>query len=689
MDRAHGQTPSFSHSAFRRAPESGRPLISSARATLSRIWSVRGCTLAISVSVLPLTVTAVAAQAPAPARAVIAPVSQTVDLTVITSQHRRLTFSSDLARIAVGDAGIAQGQLISNREMLLLGVTPGRTTLIVWFLNGAIQQYAVNVQRDLSLLASALKRLDASIDIEIAPDRDAVVLTGTVPTVTVSQTAEAMARDYLGAGGSRQGIAARPMVQSSAPAAPEEPAPVDQPQATVPAAPSPAPVQLAVPGPTTNAVINLLRLTTLPALPEDRLRDAIQTVGGQQVTVRRVMRGPVRDDANDTLVLEGTVPNQVALVRVLELAGQVFAQRTTMGDIRVVADEGGGLSGRNQETAQSNQSGLSSNLPGTGGGGSRSNARLTNQVDRNIGRAKAIELADGRILSFIDVVDLPQVRIDIRLFEVSRSKLRSYTPRSLLALSTKALPPLASAIEGGAALQGNAAVNVLGFLSGEASNQTQLVGRHAAIDATLSLLEREGVARQLSSPSLTVLSGEQAQFQVGGEVPILTITTVSSNTASQLSTEFRPFGIQLDVRPLVDDADAITLDLRPQIVNPSPGLTASIRAATGTPQQTIAFETRGLRTSARLEDGQSLVIGGLLSNSSSENTQGTPGLGSVPGLGWLFKGADRSDQSTELVIVVSPSIIRQPMPTAALWVFPTATEIVNSLGGAAAPGVGQ
>jgi Flp pilus assembly secretin CpaC len=656
--------------------------------------------MALSAFIVP---TAATAQAPSPVRPVVAPVPAVMDLTVITSQHRRLIFPSELARIAVGDSGIAEGQLISNREMLLLGVAPGRTTLIVWFVNGTIQQYAVNVQRDLSLLATALKRLDASIDIEIAPDRDALVLTGTVPDVTVSQTAEAIARDYLGAGAARAGAAARPMVQASPAAVPDAAAAGDQsPQA--PAAPNAnstpaAPAQIAAPVPASSAVINLLRLAALPPMPEDKIRAAIAGVGGDRVTVRRVLRGAVRDDGKDTLVLEGTVPNQVALVRVLEVAGQVVAQRTmTLDDIRVVADEAGALTTSTQNTSQTSQGGLGSSLSGLGGGGARSNTRLNNQIERNIGRAKAIEVAGGRIVSFIDVADLPQVRIDIRLFEVSRSKLLSYSPQALLSLSTKALPPIASAIDGAAALSGNAAENVLGFLNGQGTNQTQLVSRHAAIDATLSLLEREGIARSLSSPSLTVLSGEQAQFQVGGDIPVPVAfapafgggaTTPGTTPGVFSSVEFVPFGIQLSVRPLVDDADAITLDLQPQIVNPSADLTASIRSATGTSQSAPAFETRGLRTSARLQDGQSLVIGGLLSNTSTENTQRTPGLGSIPGVGWLFKGLDRNDQSTELVIIVSPSVIRPPAPMAALWVYPQASEILNSLVRAAAPDGGR
>ena len=103
-------------------------------------------------------------------------------------------------------------------------------------------------------------------------------------------------------------------------------------------------------------IINLIQLETLPATTEQKIREAIQTIGGEHVTIRRMLRGNVPDDprdsrdardSRDTLVLEGRVPNQIALVRVLTVAAQFFAgQASNNGqqlDIRVVADEAGAL----------------------------------------------------------------------------------------------------------------------------------------------------------------------------------------------------------------------------------------------------------------------------------------------------------------------------------------------------------
>ena len=123
------------------------------------------------------------------------------------------------------------------------------------------------------------------------------------------------------------------------------------------------------------------------------------------------------------------------------------------------------------------------------------------------------------------------MRVDIRLIEVDRTKLRALDPNAVLALSDFRQPSLNPATSA-ASVQGNQAArvgssgaaiqNVLSFLNGGLLNELQYSGGHAAIDSALSLLEREGIAQSLSSPSLTVLSGEMAQVQIGGEVPVPT-----------------------------------------------------------------------------------------------------------------------------------------------------------------------
>ena len=615
---------------------------------------------------------------------------------LIKSQYRRLTFTQEIQRIAVGDTEILSAEVISSRELLLLGRETGRTSLIVWFSNGTSNEYRFSVERDLSLLVRALKSIDPSIEVESAPDRDALVLTGTVRDINASMAAEGIARNYLDAGSTRQG-GAQPLLASPATAAEPAPAAPAAGAAQAPAAPASAQLQGSVPS--SGTVINLIQLQTLPPLPEQKIEEAIRPIGGQNVTIRRVLRGNVRDDAVDTLVLEGRVPNQVALVRVLTIAARLFAGQTlTADDIRVVADEAGGLSSQTQvqSTAQTQLGGgATSSLFGGARG-----TRLTNEVRTNLGRAKAIEAANGHILSFIQVEDLPQVRVDIRLWEVNRTKLRTLNPNAVLLLSDFRQPSLnpaqsATTIQGDQAARvgvaGPAIQNVFSFLNGNLLNELQYSAGSLAIDAALSLLEREGIAQTLSSPSLTVLSGELAQVQVGGEVPVpsafapafgTTVTAVGQTATTPgvfSSVEFVPFGVQLQIRPLVGDDGTITLDVQPLVVTPDAVLTDTIRQATGTTVPTTAFQTRALRTSSRLQDGQALLIGGLMSNNTSTNTASPPGIRNTPLLGRFFQSFNRNDQDTELIVVVNPVVVRSPLPAAAAWAFPSRDERVRSV----------
>ena len=625
---------------------------------------------------------------------------------LIKSQYRRLTFPQAISRVAVGDTEILSADVISTRELLLLGRQIGRTSVIVWFANGTSSEFRFSVERDLSVLERALKSVDPSINVESAPDRDALILTGTVPDINASMAAEAIARNYLDAGNVRNG-GAQPLIATppgAEPAAPPQ-APGAAPAAGAPNAAA-APTQLQGSVPTAGTVINLIQLQNLPPLPEQKIQEAIRAVGGQDVTIRRVQRGNIRDDARDTLVLEGRVPNQIALVRVLTLAARLFANQTISAeDIRVVADEGGALADQAQTQASAVQTQLGGGATSSLFGGARG-SRLTNQIRTNLGRAKAIEAAGGQILSFIEVTDLPQVRVDIRLWEVNRTKLRALNPNAALLLSDFRQPSLnpaqsAGLVQGDQAARVGAAgagiQDVLSFLNGTLLNELQYSGAHYAIDAALSLLERNGIAQTVSSPSLTVLSGELAQVQVGGEIPVPTAFAPAFGTTAAVggaggqqnagavtpgvfsSVEFVPFGVQLQIRPLVGDDGTITLDVQPMVVTPDSVLTDTIRQATGTAVPTTAFQTRALRTSSRLNDGQALLIGGLMSNNTSTNTSSTPGIRSLPLVGRMFSGFNRNDQDTELIVVVNPVVVRSPVAAAAAWSFPQRDELVRSV----------
>ena len=127
----------------------------------------------------------------------------------------------------------------------------------------------------------------------------------------------------------------------------------------------------------------------------------------------------------------------------------------------------------------------------------------------------------------------------------------------------------------------------------------------------------------------------------------------------------------MGIRPLVGQDGTITLDIDPSIVKPDASLTTLVRDSTGSSPATIAFETNSMHTTARLHDGQALLLGGLLQEDINESDSRTPGIADLPLLGNLFRGFSRDDKQTELVIVVDPVILRDPLPLADLWIYPS------------------
>lgn len=614
-----------------------------------------------------------------------------IPLRVIVAQHRRILIDDPVQRVAVGDTSIVSAQLINNKEILFLGQRPGRTSVIVWLQSGAIRHYQCNVQLDLSVLHAALHNVHPSIGVTSAPDRDALILTGKVPDVTYSQAAEGIAQKYVNARRGERKAGQGPFVQSSGgqPANQSQPggssqssrssdSSDDEGNGEPPSSESSAPVEVTEAIPVGGTIINLIQLDTLPATPEERMQEAIRNLGGEQVTVRRVKRGVVRDDKEDVFVLEGSVKNQVALLRVLEVSSRMLiGEGATQKNIRVVGDEAGALAGRfgQQQGGQRGRlmigggAGVGQLFGGGGGGGAGRSGRITNRVESNLARAKVIEAAHGRIISFLHVRDLPQIRVNIKLYEVNRTKLRSYGSDFVGTFDNFGSVP-----ESGAR-------NILGFLTGTLVADTFIRSGEFAIRSVFSYLESLDLARSLSSPSLTVLSGEIAAFLVGGEVPIEQAfspffgggETPGAAGVFQF-VEFREFGISLRVRPLVGEDGDLTIDVVPQVVTPDLTLTEGIQEATGSDQPTTSFKNRSMQTSARMQDGQAILIGGLVSRDKSDQQDFIPGVRDIPGLGWLFRRFTQNDEEVELVIVIHPVIMREPIPEVGLWAFPALTD---------------
>lgn len=413
------------------------------------------------------------------------------------------------------------------------------------------------------------------------------------------------------------------------------------------------------------AKVRVSRVVRNVVLSENNKTTVIDGPTGERSisTVTDAERKPTEQD--DLYILEGTVPNQVALAKVLSVSASII--RAKQPEFKVVTDEGGGLL---QNLGQQNLARqASSELSERGPRGHQNGSGLGNRVANNFGRASVISGAEGQLLSLLEVKEIPRVRIGIKLLEIDRDKLQEYDSKLRVTIADFEPPapafevvrPFASSTRDTVLLPLPGSVqNTLDAVSGALTNQVQLALDRVSLDATFTLLQTEGIARTLAQPSLSVLSGESASILVGGEIP-LQYSTSTSVVVTQ-TIQFERFGVELEVRALVGDDGTITLDLAPSVSEPVVNILSGVDAP--------AFEVKSLNTSARVLDGQALFIGGLIQREDSFRRRKTPGAADLPLLGWLFRKVESTNSEKELVILVTPVVEHDALPESTLWKFP-------------------
>ncbi len=166
----------------------------------------------------------------------------------------------------------------------------------------------------------------------------------------------------------------------------------------------------------------------------------------------------------------------------------------------------------------------------------------------------------------------------------------------------------------------------------------------------LDIGETEGFVTTLATPNLTALSGEKASFLAGGEFPIPIAQT--NGGATQISVEFKNYGVSLDFVPTVLADGRISLVVKPEVSEID-----FQNAVTVNGGRVPGLTTRRVETTVELGSGQSFVIGGLLKSSSTNNFSKIPGVGDVPILGALFRSNGWKRGETELMIVVTPYLV--------------------------------
>lgn len=171
------------------------------------------------------------------------------------------------------------------------------------------------------------------------------------------------------------------------------------------------------------------------------------------------------------------------------------------------------------------------------------------------------------------------------------------------------------------------------------------------LQVALKALETNGRTQVLSAPSLVVMNNQQAQIQVGDNIPIsqTTVNTNVSNTTLS-SVEYVQTGVILDVVPRINPGGLVYMDIQQQVSNAD---SSSITADQTNP----SISTRSVSTQVAVQSGQTVLLGGLIKQDNAETGSSVPYLGKIPGLRWLFGTTSKSKARTELIVLITPRVI--------------------------------
>jgi pilus assembly protein CpaC len=179
----------------------------------------------------------------------------------------------------------------------------------------------------------------------------------------------------------------------------------------------------------------------------------------------------------------------------------------------------------------------------------------------------------------------------------------------------------------------------------------------------LRALEENQVVSVLSEPNLTVISGQEATFLVGGEFPVLVPESGGGiDSGSRLSVEWKVFGNKLEVTPEVKGNGMINLKLTPEVSERSEELGVDFPAGLTGTVRIPGLKISRAETTVELKDGDSLIIAGLLRNKEETRETRVPYIGSIPYLGRFFRGNKTKTIRTELIVVVTPKLVKPMTP---------------------------
>jgi len=178
--------------------------------------------------------------------------------------------------------------------------------------------------------------------------------------------------------------------------------------------------------------------------------------------------------------------------------------------------------------------------------------------------------------------------------------------------------------------------------------------RTSGLAATLNFLKQRNRARTLSRPKIVALSGKEASLNVGGERGIITEANISDSGTTSYDVEYVNYGISLSITPIVKANNEIQVALTTEITDVDTSNSLSLGEGISTP----GFSERSASTELTVKDGETVLLAGMIESKLTDNRDGIWGLADIPFLGALFRGKYKKTEVTDILIILTPRIVR-------------------------------
>jgi len=265
---------------------------------------------------------------------------------------------------------------------------------------------------------------------------------------------------------------------------------------------------------------------------------------------------------------------------------------------------------------------------------------LEGTVNDQYQRARAEKIAGAygeKVVNLLEIAKPVQIRIEAKIVEINRTKTQEMGLKYYSNNSTTAP---------GIFYVGQSQSNP----KSPNSNTFGNLGTYAPINAQLNLLIQNGYAKLLSQPNMVTLSGDKANILVGGQIPVPV-----SNQNGQISIEWKDYGIKLDILPEASLDGIITSKVKAEVSSMEWNSVNKIEL--GTNMKIPPIRMRKAESSIALSSGQTMAIGGLIANDITRDVTKIPLLGDLPVIGQLFRSTSFVKGETELLILVTPTIV--------------------------------